>query len=176
MSLNCSKPPKGAISSSVTTFLPLSLLRPRQASYSGLLAVLQYTKDHPTHLNSSYFAISSAWKAPPLKIHRIHSLPLFRPLLKCPVFREVLPNLCKKASPITFYLLCFTWAFFIVLIITWHVCFLFKNCFSLSIRIRILLFCSQWNPQHLKFNKHVNKRMNGRGKVSVFKQGMKTLT
>ena len=127
MSLVCSKPPRGAISSSITT--PLTTLSPLPAPgpllwppcYSSMCRGF-------SPLNASYFTTSSAWEALPPDIHRMHFLTSLKPLLKCHLFRQTFPDLCQIASSITFYFPYFC-LFFCVLITTWHTHLFFYKLF-----------------------------------------------
>lgn len=85
-----------------------------------LVSLLFLHMSRCSHINSSYLTFSPLSNKHSSSYPQESSLTAQRPLLKCHLFREAFPDLCKFASPITFCL--FIWAFFIVLIITWLVC------------------------------------------------------
>lgn len=99
-----SKSPKDAISSSVTT-LSLTLLCPLQASYSGLLSVLQHAKDAST-LTPLTLPFPPPGKVFP-QIATGSILFLCSGLYLNVTFSERSSSTSKKASPIAFYLLYF---------------------------------------------------------------------
>ena len=140
MSPICSKPPKGAISSAVTMLSLTCLLCPLQASDSGLLAILQSTKDAHTLIPLTVSFPLPGKFFPQLSIGFTPFLPSGLCLNLTSSERPSPTSVRKGSHHLPPRLLIF--GLFIVLTIAWHICFFSKNCFSLSMRIRILLFCS----------------------------------
>lgn len=103
MLLICSKPPKGAISFSLTTPLTTALSSlPAPGPWLWPPCCSSMCQGSSL-LNASYFTISSAWEVLPPNIHRMHFLTSLKPLLKCHLFRQTFPDLCQIASSIALY-------------------------------------------------------------------------
>ena len=97
MSPVCSKPPTGAISSAVTMLSLTCLLCPLQASDSGLLALLQSTKDAPTLIPLTLSFPLPGKFCPQISLGFTPFLP--SSLCLNHIFRQAFPNLCKKGFP-----------------------------------------------------------------------------